>query len=128
VITGVLMYCTTVTLHPPLFPIHYILWYIILNVPPPPDTPFSHIFSNDFLMTLFLHPPPPRPLFHREFIGYYQVTVMETIYIPRFTSTKFLPQLVYTQSPWVPLSQNMWFWIVSYPCFWDLTIFTGTLL
>ncbi len=29
----------------------------------PPDTPFSHIFTDDFLMTLFLHPTPPTHLF-----------------------------------------------------------------
>jgi hypothetical protein len=28
---------------------------------PPPDTPFSHIFINDFLMTLFFTPPPRTP-------------------------------------------------------------------
>ncbi len=27
---------------------------------PPPDTPFSHIFIHDLLMTLFFHPPTPR--------------------------------------------------------------------
>jgi hypothetical protein len=50
---------------PPPFPIHYILWYRVLNVhPPPPRHPIFTHCHNDFLMTLFFHTPPPTPPFH----------------------------------------------------------------
>jgi hypothetical protein len=56
---------STVTLHPPP-PSQSIIYYgtgsLMFN--PPQDTPFSHIFTNDFLMTLFLKKHPPTPLFN----------------------------------------------------------------
>jgi hypothetical protein len=37
---------------------------------PPPDTPFSPLFTNVYLMSLLSHPSPPTPLFQHESFGY----------------------------------------------------------
>ncbi len=51
---------------PPQSITYYGVGFLMFTLPQ--DIPFSHIFTNDFLMTIFFYPPPPTPLFHTVWI------------------------------------------------------------
>jgi hypothetical protein len=67
---------------PPTFPIHYILWYRVLNVHPPPRHPIFTHFHDDFLMTLFFHTTPRFMTLYSQIYGLSTVTMEIYTYVP----------------------------------------------